>query len=119
VFIFLFIDYADLELLNAAMARNPRPQAPAEEPSFLEIIRKGLKLPAAVMIVEAGKFIIILVLLILVYWFLKALGAAGYAEDRLRRFETIHYYVSLLLSCIFGLDLLLKAILSTLEMDLE
>jgi hypothetical protein len=101
------------------MARNPRSQEPPQEPSFLRIIWKGLKVPAAVMIIETGKFIILLVLLIVVYWFLKGLGAAGYAEDRLQRFETVHYYASLLLSCIFVFDLVLKGIFSSLEMDLK
>jgi hypothetical protein len=90
---------------------------PMPEPGFWVIIWKGVKVPAAFMLIETIKFVILLSLLIVVYWFLKGLGAAGYAEDRLQRFETIHYYASLLLSCVFVFDLFLKFIFSSTSME--
>jgi hypothetical protein len=89
------------------------------DPTFWEIVGKGVKTPVALIFVEIIKFVVVLGGLLIIYWFIKALGAAGYSEERLARFEVIHYYESLIVSIVFVFELLVKVVVHTAAQELK
>jgi hypothetical protein len=99
--------------------KRPARDIQGRDPTFWEIVGKGVKTPVALIFVEIIKFVVVLAGLLIIYWFIKALGAAGYSEERLARFEVIHYYESLIVSIIFVFELLIKVLVHTAAQELK
>lgn len=87
--------------------------AALHEDSFGEIVKKGVKVPVAHMLVDTIKFAVLLAGLLMVNWFIRALGASGYSEERLRTFELIHYDGSITVSAVYVIELIAKAVFSS------